>query len=221
MIETGYDLIPKPILEYVKNRNKKRPIIPHKYHVSSIVGCLVKEYYRRTIGGEIIAIPALLNMLRGTLFDEVFTPLFEKNQKRYDVTRGKITLTGQYDFVWDGSLWDLKIPKSVFFRKESGAGPHYINQGKTYLAFAHYHGDLLDVNKIRILMIAGDGVVRETVEGDDENIMNTMFARASAVDEDLARKKIKNILQFSVPEESWECGSQICFYGEMCPYKKN
>lgn len=220
MIETGYDLIPEPILDYIKNYNKKRPIIPHKYHVSSLVGCLAREYYRRTIGGEVLSIQSLFNMFRGTLFDEAFTPLFEKNQKRYDVTIDKITLTGQYDFVWDGSLWDLKIPKSVYYRKESGAGQHYLNQGKTYLAFAHYHGELLDIDKVRILMIAGDGVVRETVEADDENIMKTMFARATALDNDLERGKIKEILKFSVPEEPWECDSRICFYEEICLYKK-
>lgn len=220
MIETGYDLIPEPILDYVKNYNKKRPIIPHKYNVSNLVGCLAREYFRRTIGGETVSIQSLFNMFRGTLFDEAFTPLFENNQKRYDVTRGKITLTGQYDFVWNGSLWDLKIPKSVFFRKETGAGPHYINQAKTYLALAHYHKELLDIKKVRILMIAGDGVVRETVEGDDKNILNYMFSRAKALDKDIEKEEIKEILKFEVPEEPWECDSRICFYEEICPYKK-
>lgn len=221
-IEEGFNCIPKPILDFVKNSSGNRPTIPNLFHISGIVYCLGKEYYSRTIAMNKEAdIEGQFNMFRGRVFDGLYSPLFELNQNTEVITRDNISLTGTYDFVYDGYLWDLKIPKSIYYKKKSGAGQGYIRQVKAYLAMNHFNNKLLDINKAYILMIAGDGILRTEVDADnDKEFLDWLFKRAFALRDDINSSEPDKIREFDCPEEKWECDEKYCQYSAICVLKK-
>lgn len=219
-IETGFDKIPKPIRDFVRNHSQARPPIPHVFHVSAIVGCLLKEFDKRKHcrEEEEIDIDSLFSIFRGQINDKAFTPLFENNQKTLVVTTKNVSIVGTYDFIYEGYLWDLKMPSVVYFAREKGAGKIYVNQVKSYLAMMHFNKLLLNVTKARVLMIAGDGVVREEVEGEDKQMLSWLIDRAVSLDDDITEGKPDKILKWDIPEEAFECHPRCCSITKNCPY---
>jgi hypothetical protein len=206
-IVVGLKHLPKPIREYLLQSVSKRPVFPHVYHVSSLIGGARKLYYKRMFPKDSVDLKNAWGMFRGNTFDELFTRLFEVNQKSYVVQREDISIVGTLDFVYfdkecgERFLCDLKMPKSILHKKESGAGSLYIKQCLSYLNMAHLHNELLDVNKVRIYMLAED-LCYEEVEEDDAILNNFLWPRAFIIDRAIRLKKPEIL---PCPEERWEC----------------
>lgn len=214
-IKVGFEHLPAPIVQHLQKTIFTRPVKPHHYHVTEIIYCLMKAWYRRTHPERTRwTTRSLWNICRGNTFDKKWTPLFGVHQKNYRVTKGGITITGTSDFLYndgDGDvLYDLKMPASTFFKKREGAGQGYRHQVQAYLALAHDNGELTDTHRARVLMVAEDVVVEEVEEWEDM-LDEYLWPRAQALD---------MALQAGVPtnlpstKETWECNAD----SEGIPY---
>lgn len=207
-IKVGFENLPTPIVEYLQGDVSVRHPQPHRYHVTEIIYCLMKAWYRRMHPERSTwTTRSLWNISRGNTFDQEWTSLFEVHQKNYRVKRQGITVTGTLDFVYDDGggdiLYDLKMPASTFYKRRGGAGLGYRRQVQSYLALAHANGELLDVHRARVLMVAGDVVVEE-VEEWLGMLDSWLWPRAEALDAALG---VGTPAGLPVAEEGWECGA--------------
>ena len=209
-VKVGFENLPAPIIKHLNNVMNMRPVYPHVYHVTELTMCLRKAYYRRVYGGGQRGVKGLWNMYRGSVLDSAWSPLFDFNQRTFVVTKRGVTITGTCDFVYDdgsGSiLYDLKMPASTYYRKREGAGQGYRRQCAAYLALAHASGELVDVHRARVLMVAEEVVVEEVGEWTDM-LDSWLLPRAFLLDAAL-NSKDPSILQG--PEEGWECREEFC-----------
>jgi len=152
---------------------------------------------------------------RGSLFDEEWSPLFEKNQESKAVTRDGITIVGTYDFVFQNKklgdtepvIHDLKSTQSLYYLRRDDA-PHrsHVEQVQAYMAMFGY-------NKGRIIYYdLSDNPIQFDVEKDDK-ILDKLFERAKKLDEAI-RKKDPSLLPF--PEESFFCKEKYCDVHLLC-----
>ncbi len=210
-LKIGFKHLPDPILRHLEKQIKHWKSKPHNYHVTELIYCLRKAYYKRTHPGQNnISVQGLININRGNTFDRQWTPLFKINQKNYRVTRLGVTISGTFDFVYDDGdgpvIYDLKMPGSTFYKKRSGAGRAYKRQVAAYIALAHENGELLDIHKARILMVAENVVVDEQKEWIGM-LDDWLFPRAFLLDKALEEED-PSILDG--PEEKWECNPEYC-----------
>jgi len=217
-ILVGIDHLPAPILKYLGNHVSKRPQIKNVYHVTEILYCLRKAYWRRNGGHSEIDSEGLLNIYRGNMFDKAWTPLFEHNQhtlkseRIHPVTGELLTLTGTLDFMWldesnlEKILYDLKMPKNTFFKKRYGAGKFYSGQVQTYLAMAHESGFYLDTHRCRVLMVADDVVVDEVPE--KPSMLDLMWERIFLFHTALVDNN-PDMLR-GAEDDKWECNPKYC-----------
>lgn len=202
----GFGLLPKPIISHLEDALVTWPVQPHVYHVTELVRCLRQSWYRRVYPERVKwTVKSLWNIYRGNLFDQKLTSLFEVHQKNYKIKKDGITISGTLDFVYDNGegpvLYDLKMPASTFYRKREGAGQSYQRQVQAYLALGHVNGELLDVHRCRVLMVAGDVVVEDVPEW--VNILDEyLLPRAFALDHALG---VGSPAGLPVSEEGWEC----------------
>jgi len=220
-VEIGIQVVPQPIIQHIQRCIKDRPNLPHVYHVTDLIPCLRKEFYKRKNPGKNeFTSESAFNMYRGKTFDNMWSPLFEQNQESCLIQRDGITITGTFDFINEENnekiLYDLKMPSSVHFKKQNGAGSFYKMQVQAYLAMLHQNGKYLDVTKAKVLMIAED-FVTETVEADDETILKHLWKRAFALDAALNKESPKTLRG---PEENWECNPKYCSFNEECKNEK-
>ena len=211
-ILVGFDYLPTPIKQHMAQKLQNRPPIKKVYHVTEVLYCLRKAYYRRVLPkSEGINPEGVWNIYRGSTFDGLWSSLFPINQKTLVVEKEGITVTGTLDFIWideetfEKCLYDLKMPKNIFYKKKSGAGKFYKEQVQSYLAMAHYNNELMDVHKARILMIADDVVAEEVKENDV--ILDYVMDRALLLDKAITTLNPKIL---KGPEESWECDDLYC-----------
>lgn len=207
IVSVGFDHIPQPIVQYVRSSLHRRPAVPHLYHVTALCRCLGKSYLLLRGEGGVVDVKGLYSMFRGTMFDRMFCPLFPINQRTYTICRDGVTITGTLDFVYDGYVWDLKMPGSVYYSKQSGVGDIYRAQVKSYLMLAHQNNELLDITKAKILQIAEDVVVT-TVDGEDSTMLSWLMDRAVKLDHAM---ETVNPMGLSAPlEPLWECKKPYC-----------
>ncbi len=220
--KVGFKYLPEPIIRHLQKQIKFRPPRPHVYHVTELIYCLRKAYYRRTIEKKAtFNTKSLWNINRGNTFDKKWGKLFKINQKNYRVHRLGLTISGTLDFVYDANdgdgdvLYDLKMPASTFWKKKSGAGLSYRRQVAAYLALAHANNELLHVTKGRVLMIAEDVVVDEQKEW-PHMLDRWLWPRAFKLDRAIETNDPSNL---KGPEEGWECGfcSADKKFREGCP----
>ena len=203
-VKFGFRYLPNPIKDHLKKVITHRRPRRHLYHTTTLVYCLRQAYSKRKY-------PYKHNtksqwfMYRGKTFDEIFTSLFPLNQKTYRLTSRGITITGTLDFVYDKTIYDLKMPNSVALAKLVGAHEGYKKQVQVYLALAHANGELTDIHRGRVLMVAENVAVDEVVE--DPDILEWLWPRAYLLDAAL-RYEQPHILPG--PEESWECNEEFC-----------
>jgi hypothetical protein len=212
----GVDLLPTPIVDHMRRTMTNRPHVRHLYHVTELLYCLRKAFWKRTHHNSEMNIESLWNIYRGVTFDEKWSPLFKINQKTYAVEKEHLTITGTLDFVWldekdlEPVLYDLKMPKNIFYKKRDGAGKFYIEQVQAYLAMAHWNGELTNVHRARVLMLADDLVIQEVEENDD--VLNYLWKRAFLLDKKLADFNEDGTIPLDLlgPEMQWECGEKWC-----------
>jgi hypothetical protein len=211
-ILVGIENLPTPIVNHMKRKMHGRPSVKHVYHVTELLYCLRKAYFLRTHSKENIDLEGLWNIYRGTTFDAEWSPLFEENQITYNVEREGMTITGTLDFIWvdednlEPVLYDLKMPKNLFYKKKEGAGQHYTEQVQTYLAMAHANDELMDVHRARVLMVSSDSAMIDEVKEND-TILETIWNRATLLDEAI---ETHNHTIITGPMAGWECNEKYC-----------
>lgn len=211
-IKVGLGYLPRPIVDHMRRSLRSRAIIPHVYHVTELIYCLRKAYYLRLHpGAEEKNIKSLWNIYRGVTFDHLWSPLFEDNQKTYVLFRENIGISGTFDFIYidedDGvpTMFDLKMPASVYYTKIYGVGVAYQKQIQAYLEMAHQKGEYLDVHGGRIMKIAEDLVFQDVEE--NPIVLDELFDRGKILDYSITTKMSHSLLG---PEEKWECGEEYC-----------
>lgn len=207
-IKIGFDLLPRPIVDHLRSKIQSRPVKPHVYHVTELIYCLRRAWYKRVYPERIQwSIRGLWNVYRGSTFDNKWTPLFKTHQRNYKVRRRGVTITGTFDFIYDTGndpiLYDLKMPASVFYRKRKGAGQGRRRQVQAYIALAHANGEFLDVHRARVLMVAEDVVVEDVPEWTDM-LDAWLWTRAFLLDRAL---RVGSPVGLPAAEEEWECGA--------------
>jgi hypothetical protein len=210
-IKTGFELLPKPIVDHISSSINVRENIAHMYHVTELIYCLRKAYYRRVYPDrENRSLRGSWNIYRGATFDRLWTPLFKINQRTLNASRRGMTIVGTLDFIFDDgtgpALYDLKMPASTFYKSQSGVGLGYSRQVQAYLSLAHFNGLLLDVHRVRVLMVAEDIVVEEFGEWTDM-LDSWLWPRAFLLDNALNRKDPTTLRG---PESPWECDPEYC-----------
>jgi len=215
-IKIGFKHVPAPIVEHIRKVVKERLDIPKVYHVTEACYCLRKAFFKRRFPDVAWRhlcdnLKSMFNIYRGRLFDDAWTPLFNINQKTLMVRRYGICFIGTLDFVYDGVLYDLKVPNSTFYKKRNGADLGYRRQVQTYLAMAHSQGLLLDVNRCCVMMYAED-MVFDWVEPDD-GILDWVLERAKLLDEALEKGDVSGL---KGPEMRWECDPDYCPFVKLC-----
>lgn len=207
-VKVGYKYLPTPIIEFLRKMVIRGPrrVTPHVYHVTQLTNCLRKTYYNRTHPDSFNPnTKSLWNLHRGNTFDRQWCHLFKIYQRTYTVSRLGVTISGTLDFVYDPGdgdiLYDLKMPASTFWKKQSGAGLGYRRQVAAYLALAHANDELLHIHRARVLMVAEDVIITEQKEY-PEMLDKWLWPRAFKLDHAL-KQNDPSILKG--PEESWEC----------------
>ena len=210
-IKTGFEHLPEPIMIHLRAALSTWRNRPHVFHVTTLIHCLRAAWYKRIHPEHIQwSMKSLWNIYRGSIFDEKWTPLFTINQKNYRVKRREVTITGTCDFIHDDGdgpiLYDLKMPATTFFRKSEGVGQGYRLQVQAYLALAHANGELMDIHRARVLMVAEDVVVEEVSEWTDM-LAAYLWPRAFVLDAALETGDSSMLMG---PEEKWECQEEFC-----------
>ncbi len=206
-IKIGFEWLPEPIKKHLRDNITSWPIRPHIYHVTEIIYCLRKAWYKRTHPERVKwNIRSLWNIYRGSAFDRKWTSLFPLHQKNYRATRRGVTITGTMDFLYDDGdgpiLYDLKMPANTYSKKTYGAGQGYRHQVQAYLALAHHNRELLDVHRARVLMVGADVVVEDVPEWTDM-LDAYLWPRAFILDAALSAGSPVSLLP---AEKGWECG---------------
>lgn len=206
-VKVGFEHLPAPIVLHLQDSITTWTIQPHVYHVTSLIYCLRKAWYRRTHPERVEwSLRSLWNVYRGSTFDYKWTPLFKIHQKNYRAKRHGIIISGTLDFIYDDGegpiLYDLKMPVNVESKKVYGAGQGYRRQVQAYLALAHHNRQLTDVHSARVLMVGSDVVVEDVPEWTDM-LDAYLWPRAFVLD---AALRAGSPTSLPPSEDGWECG---------------
>lgn len=126
--------LPDPIKDHILNRtnNEEYTTQQNSYSVTELLYCQRKAYYKRT-QPKPQTLESAFNLYRGKVFDNLWSPLFKRNQIRctHRVPGYPISISGKYDFLTeDGTVTDLKTTKSLYF--VNGASEEYQKQVRFY-----------------------------------------------------------------------------------------
>ncbi len=110
--------------------------MPNSYHITELVGCLRKTFYKRTQPKKPVNLEFANNFHRGKLWDKDFCRCFKHNQVRvtYRCRNIPISISGHFDFLNNDNpnapvITDLKSPKTLFYvEKEGKPSEHYRKQ---------------------------------------------------------------------------------------------
>ena len=178
-------------------------------HVTELVYCLRKAYYRRMLEKSNEPAPEMdlqhrWYLYRGILFDEDWTGLFERNQVRVTHrVRGGPTIAGRIDFIDGDTVWDLKTISNGYAVRD-GPKPAHVKQ----VLFYSWVENMPNAGLI-YLHLGGVKIFR----------LDTRYAEAVVEElEEKARVLYEALKKAEPPEpfnEPWEC--KYCEFRDICP----
>ncbi|NVM20585.1 MAG: PD-(D/E)XK nuclease family protein [Desulfobacterales bacterium] len=205
------DDLPEPIKQRILGkvtRDFKRR--HNEVYLTELLYCLRKAYFSRKIGKK-ITLQHAWYLYRGTLFDEEWTPLFERRQIRctHRVPDSPVVVVARADFIDDdGAIADLKTYASLRYLK--GPKAEHVKQ-------VLFYSWTNAIDKIRLYYVD----FKDCKKFDETNsplMKVTDTAQRELVKEIEGRAKILYYgLESDTPpskEESWICKS--CEYKEEC-----
>jgi len=178
-------------------------------HVTELVYCLRKAYYRRMAEKEGTKEEKGLRerwyLYRGIVFDEAWTGLFARNQVRvtHRIKHGP-TIVGKIDFIDDdGTLYELKTISNDYAIRD---GPKL-----AHVKQALFYAWIEQAPRVRLVYVHLGGV----------RIFDLDPRLADEVVEELEMKALKlwHALKSGTPpdpeNEPWEC--KYCEFKDICP----
>lgn len=211
--------LPNPIKQKIlreTNDNDDYEPMPNCYHITELVGCLRKTYYRKTLPKQPVSLETANNFHRGRLWDKDFCGCFKHNQVRvtYRCQKTPICISGHFDFLNqddpnDPVITDLKSPKTLFYIERDGKpSEHY----RTQVLFYCY---CTAIPKGAVMYWDGAKPLTYPITADTEacnELITKIEARAATLWLAL-RNKQPPIKQVCNPE-TWECN--YCEYQTEC-----
>jgi hypothetical protein len=205
--------LPKPIQEMILNQSNfsEYEPMPNTYAITEILGCLRQKFFQKTLPKRPITIETAINFYRGNLWDKNFTGLFKRNQIRstYRCRSLPICISGKFDFLYEGTITDLKSPASLFYVKNSG------KPSETYRKQVLFYCYTNAQTKGQVMYWDGHECLKYPVEVTEEKcaeLIEEIESRTMILWTSIHNKKAPNKILF--PPESWMC--KCCEFVEEC-----
>jgi CRISPR/Cas system-associated exonuclease Cas4 (RecB family) len=200
------DMLPEPIWKkIVEDTAGYEPEIG-TYHVSELIYCLRKAYFRRMYRDQITLNPTLRwYYYRGLLFDKIWTKCFDLNQVPVQKVCGEYTIIGRIDFIYENKIYELKT--SFYLPKEPSV---------KHLAQVNCYSAMSGIKEARLLYISFSGYPRIfTVDtSNSQDILNLVSLHAGILHGCLKDKNPP-----APNNEEWECRN--CEVKEICQKEKD
>ena len=176
-------------------------------HVTELVYCLRKAYFRRQMEKEgqheNKALKDRWYLYRGIVFDEAWTSLFPRNQVRvtYRIPNGP-SISGRIDFETEDTVWELKTVSNDYAIRD-GPKPAHVKQ-------ALFYAWVENMPKAKLVYVHLGGV----------KIFELDTSRAGEVVDELvsrAKELYRALKEGRPPEphnEPWEC--RYCPFRDLC-----
>jgi CRISPR/Cas system-associated exonuclease Cas4 (RecB family) len=175
-------------------------------HVTELLYCLRKSYYRRTELSEEKEIEQRWFFYRGIIFDQLWTNLFPRNQVR--VTHrisGGPTIVGKIDFIEmddEPTLYELKTISNKYAIK-NGPKEEHVKQIKFYMWCEN-------IEKVKLIYVSFAGIaIFEIDVSDAESIVQELEETAKLLYDCLVNEKLP-----PKTDRNWEC--KYCDFSELC-----
>jgi CRISPR-associated exonuclease Cas4 len=211
--------LPTPIKEMLLNETNAKTdyhAMPNSYHITELIGCIRKAYYRKINPKTTATLETAKNFHRGNIWDRDFCRCFRHNQIRvtYRCQKTPISISGHFDFLNEDNpttpvITDLKAPKTLFYiEREGKPSEHYRKQVLFYCyCTAIPNGAILywDGHKHLSFSI-------ESTEESNSALIDELETKSLMLYNALKTNQPPNKEAFTL--ESWEC--QYCDYKEKC-----
>ncbi len=197
--------LPEPIKQYIirKVEEEYEPRANNHLYIKELTGCLRRAYFKRKVGKKPLDIRKAYAIFRGDLFDKVFTPLFRRNQVRvsHRIKGTPIVISGKFDFVENGVIYDLKTIASLYFIRKKGAREDDVRQIQFYAwctATPKVRLAYMDFKDAEVIEITADDRIIEWVERQARVLYEALV----------------NDIPPAKTEDKWRCN--YCEYVEEC-----
>lgn len=213
--------LPNPIKEMMLNEaNDKNEYkeMPNNYHITALVGCIRKTFYRKTLPKEkqTVDLETAKNFWRGNNVDRNFCKLFNHYQIRvtYRCQSVPICISGHFDFLNEDDpaapvITDLKAPKTLFYIKQEG------KTSESYRKQVLFYCHCTAIPQGAVMYWDGHNPLTYPIEVTDETeriLIAELEAKAHTLY--IALQNGKAPAKNAFPIESWEC--KYCNFVEVC-----
>jgi hypothetical protein len=117
--------LPQTIKDHILNKvncyNTPYQHMPNGYTITELLYCIRKSYCIRTnLTKKSLNIESAYNIYRGNVFDDLWSPLFKRNQIRctHRIKGFPICISGKFDWLDGDTVTDLKTAKTLYFINE-------------------------------------------------------------------------------------------------------
>jgi hypothetical protein len=213
------DDLPEVIKQEIKNQTEKdRVSEDNRLYVTELIGCLRKAWFKRKFPKP-LALKSRWYFYRGNVWDNLWTPLFEKNQVSvtHRLRSVPVVISGRIDFIdADGAIADLKTTDNLYWINKEGAKEDNKKQVMFYAwcmakdKARLYYVSLKDAIKVEVEFTEDD--LKELVE---EMELNATILYNALIDDCPPERDARHI------DSYWECkpskeGEMYCDYAEEC-----
>jgi len=153
------DDLPDVIKQEIINQTERNRVrVDNRLDVTEVIGCIRKAWFKRKIPKP-LSLKSRWYLYRGNLFDNAWTPLFEKNQMTitHRLQHIPVVISGRLDFIdGDGAVADLKSTDKLYWIIQKGGKEDNIKQVRFYAWHIPtdkarlYYVSLKDVEKVEV-----------------------------------------------------------------------
>jgi CRISPR/Cas system-associated exonuclease Cas4 (RecB family) len=197
--------IPKPILDKMLSLSDRYGFDDKVFHVSELIYCLRKAYFRRRCFDKLKLNPLLRWFyFRGRIFDDALTKLFDLNQVEFKEKVDDFEITGTVDFIYDNCIYELK---TISVYPSSPLLKHVMQ----VCAYSHLSG----INKAKIIYVSLNDLPK--VFDVDTSASNFCWSLICSRARTLL-EALKNNIPPDKSNEDWECNN--CEFIDLCREEK-
>jgi hypothetical protein len=211
--------LPNPIKKMMldeSNGKEDYHAMPNSYHITELVGCIRKTYYRKTLPKKEINLETAKNFYRGNIWDRNFCKCFRHNQIRvtYRCQKTPRCISGHFDFLNEDDpntpvITDLKAPKTLFYVEREGKPSNHYRKQVLFYCYC------TAIPNGAVMYWDGHKHLSFSIEVTDENcrvLIDELETKSLMLYNALKTNQPPNKNIFIL--ESWEC--QYCEFLEEC-----